>query len=606
MIFRLQQFKLAKESRWSATFKSLRSAMAAGLIFSVDSRHFALKRRERTPVTQISNLLCRRASSLRYVENAKNAEPATLCRLEIGDTAGWKPALQRLAEAACANCRQISGLGVVLALLVICQPLLAAPLSLSDPDKEEKEAKFYRIEPVSIPKEINLEVGGMAFRPDGALMICTRRGEVWSLKENHWNRFAAGLDEPMGLLPVSQDEVIVAQRCELTRLVDLDHDGSADRFETMKAAWNYSGHPYEWTFGPVRDRNGNLFCGLSCWMFPTQPMEKSPYMGWELPTPSGYTPDTNTAWRGWCFKITPKGEFIPWAYGLRSPNGFVFDQDGELFVTDNQGEYCGADVLLHVKEGAFYGHPTALYWGPSATKTPFSIPLEVLDQHRTPAVIYFPYKLMGQSASEPVFDTTEGKFGPFAGQMFVGDASHSTVMRVTLEKVGGEFQGACYPFRRGFRSGNNRAAFAKDGSLWIGETSRGWGSVGGSVFGLERLIWTGTVPFEILKMELTSDGFDLTFTKPIDRVAGTDPRSYRFQRYLYQYMRSYFAPQSELAAVKVNSVTVSEDGKKVSLALAELVPGKIYELNLRGLAAADGTEAIHSVAYYTLNRLRQK
>jgi hypothetical protein len=47
-------------------------------------------------VAQISNLLYRRASSLRRVNTLRAAEDSTLCRLEIGDTAGWKPALRRL------------------------------------------------------------------------------------------------------------------------------------------------------------------------------------------------------------------------------------------------------------------------------------------------------------------------------------------------------------------------------------------------------------------------------------------------------------------------------------------------------------------------------
>ena len=43
-------------------------------------------------VAQSSNLLYRSASSLRAVDSPDAL--ITLCRLEIGDTAGWKPALQ--------------------------------------------------------------------------------------------------------------------------------------------------------------------------------------------------------------------------------------------------------------------------------------------------------------------------------------------------------------------------------------------------------------------------------------------------------------------------------------------------------------------------------
>src|SRR5207249_9157811 len=130
--------------------------------------------------------------------------------------------------------------------------------------------------------------------------------------------------------------------------------------------------------------------------------------------------------------------------------------------------------------------------------------------------VWFPYGRMGQSASEPIWDTTGGKFGPFAGQCFIGDNSKSSVMRVYLEKVNGRYQGACFPFRSGFQCGINRLVFGPDGSLYAGQTNRGWGSVGGKPYGLQRLVYTGVVPFEIHAMKLTRGGFDLNFTKPVD------------------------------------------------------------------------------------------
>jgi hypothetical protein len=484
--------------------------------------------------------------------------------------------------------------------------LRAAPEGLFDPRLEEEEAKYYRIEKVPAPTNIVMEVGGMGFLPDGTLMLCTRRGEVWSLHNQAWKRFATGLDEPLGLCVVASNQVVVAQRAEFTRLTDLDGDGVADRYETLTAAWNYTGQGYEFTFGPVKDREGNLYGALTCWSFPTKYYERPPFIGWELEPPAGYTPSTNAAWRSWCFKLTPKGEFIPWASGFRSPNGLVMDPSDELLIMDNQGEYVGSDQLYHVVKGAFHGFPTSMSWGPGAVADPFAVPLEELDVRRAQPILVFPYDLMGRSASEPVFDLTEGKFGPFAGQLFVGDVTQSSIMRASLEKVGGEYQGACYAFRRGFESGNNRAAFGPDGSLWAGETARGWGSIGGKAGGLERLVWTGATPFEIQKMELTTNGFDLTFTKPVDAATAASPRTFQFQHYYYKYDRQYFAPIMANVPAAVLSSNVSEDGRKVSVRLSALIPQRVYQVNISGLRAADGTELLHTTACYTLNRLKTR
>jgi hypothetical protein len=283
----------------------------------------------------------------------------------------------------------------------------------------------------------------------------------------------------------------------------------------------------------------------------------------------------------------------------------VIDPNGELLAMDNQGEYVGSDQLYHITRGAFYGFPVSMFWGPDAVDDPFGVPLEQLDVKRAQPILIFPYDLMGRSASEPVFDLTAGKFGPFAGQMFVGDVTGSSVMRATLEKVDGEYQGACYPFKRGFESGNNRAVFGPDGALWVGETARGWGSIGGKAGGLQRLVWTGAVPFEIEKMEATPNGFDLTFTKPVDRQAAVSPQTYQVQHYFYKYDRQYFAPILANLPAEIMSATVSPDGKTVSLRLSSLIPQRIYQLNISGLKAADGSELLHPAAYYTLNRLKQ-
>jgi hypothetical protein len=103
--------------------------------------------------------------------------------------------------------------------------------------------------------------------------------------------------------------------------------------------------------------------------------------------------------------------------------------------------------------------------------------------------------------------------------MLIGEMDFSRIMRLMLEKVEGQIQGACVDLYVGkpLRKGNNRLQFAPDGSLWIGQTDHGW--VGDQ--GIQRISWNGKVPMEILAMNVTSQGFDLTFTHPVDKsVAG--------------------------------------------------------------------------------------
>src|SRR5262249_34829847 len=269
--------------------------------------------------------------------------------------------------------------------------------------------------------------------------------------------------------------------------------------------------------------------------------------------------------------------------------------------------------MHHIRPGKFFGHQAGLRWvkdSPFAGKVPEKVAsgmrYDGLDKDGKtegkypdldPPCIWFPYGRMGKSASEPVWDTTGGKFGPFAGQCFVGDQTNSVVMRVALEKVNDTYQGACFPFRSGLQCGVNRLAFAPDGSLFAGQTNRGWGSLGGKPYGLQRLVYTGTLPFEVLTMSLTKEGFDLTFTKPLDSETANKLTAYSMQSFTYNYWSNYGSPEVDQKAEPVKSVTVSPDRKTVSLALDNLRVGRVYELRLSGVKSADGEPLLHPEAY---------
>ena len=469
------------------------------------------------------------------------------------------------------------------------------------------EAVHYKLTTLPQPADCVLEVGGLAFRPDGKLLACTRRGEVWlienpasdSLSEIKFTRYASGLHEALGIYAESNTVTYVVQRPELTKMVAPDAKSTAAEFVTMCDKWGVSGDYHEFAFGPARDKAGNFFITLN--------------VGF------GGGHQAKAPWRGWCVKVTPDGKMEPWAYGLRSPNGVNFSPDGDLFYCDNQGEWVATNKMHHIKKGGFYGHQAGLRWvkdSPFVGKVSDKVPSGMLyDGQKGPGAnapsgmpeldppcIWFPYGRMGKSASEPVWDTTGGKFGPFAGQCFVCDQTNSVVMRVALEKVNGVYQGACFPFRAGLQCGVNRLCFGPDGSLFAGQTNRGWGSLGGKPYGLQRLAFTGVVPFDIHNVKLTKHGFDLTFTKPLDPKSVT-PKTATVGSFTYVYFSNYGCPETDTRAERPLVGDLSADRKTLSVGVAGLRPGRVYELRLDGVKSADGDPLLHPEAYYTLNEL---
>ena len=465
----------------------------------------------------------------------------------------------------------------------------------------------YRVESIALPEGLVGETGAIAFLPDGRLVACFLRGEVmfYDPTTKKWNLFAEGLHEPLGVLPVSESEVIVMQRPELTRIRDTDADGHADLYETLTDDFGMTGNYHEWNYGPVKDKDGNLFVSfntaseygwimkevrgrLDTTLVPSKPMQKF----------------SAVPYRGWIMKLTPEGKLVPYASGFRSPNGLGFDLDGDLFATDNQGDWVGTSTLFHVQQDKFYGHPASLLWKENWDRgDPSKLPVAELDRMRTKASVLFPHGIMSISPGQPVVDGTKGKFGPFSGQLFVGEMNQERIMRVMLEEVDGELQGACTPFidGSGLRKGNNRLAFAPDGSLWVGQVQHGF--IGDR--GIQRIEFTGLVPMDIYSMNITPTGFEITFTQPVDPASATNLNHYVFRHYYYEYHLKYGSDQYDVQPVSVSDITISSDHRRVSLSLASLKAGYIYELTLAGIKGESGEALTNKIICYTVNKLKK-
>lgn len=462
---------------------------------------------------------------------------------------------------------------------------------------------YYELENIALP-EGEFSVDAVAFLPDGRLACCLSLSKIYTYHpgRREWRLFAEGLHTPLGLFPLSDTEIIVAQRPEITLVTDRDGDGKADRFRTLSDAFGLSGNYAEFNFGPVRDADGDFYFGLGTGSAFGKVLTNE-VRG--LYSRTGHHGRMNSCvpYRGWIMKLASDGRTIPWANGFREPNGLGFDLDGNLFVPDNQGDFVGSSALFQIRKGGFYGHPHSLVWRPGFNRHPFDVPVAELNRLRSRPAVVFPHGEMANSPAQPLCDTTRGRFGPFAGQMFIGAMNFPRLLRVMLEEIDGELQGACTPFfdKAGLNLGNNRLAFhPADGSLWIGQTKhQAW--VGAS--GLQRLKWRGVTPMEVHSMKLNRSGFDLVFTRPVDPDTATDPAAYALERYHYNYHEKYGSEKHDRTTERVQAVSLSPDRRTVSLALDSLSPWHLYDLRISGVASRDGHPLLNPWLVYTLNRL---
>jgi hypothetical protein len=489
------------------------------------------------------------------------------------------------------------------------------------------EADFYRIVTITTsqasdsraknwkpaPDSLVLEVSGLAKFPDGRLAVAIRKGEVWLLSNVYddppnnigYHRFASSLHEPLGLL-LHQGSLVTTQRTEMTRLVDSDHDDLCDEYQTMATGWGVTGNYHEYAFGPKTDSAGNLWLTLN--------------LGLGLKGEQKSAAITNSTlglsqalWRGWGMIVTPDGQLQPMCAGMRSPSGLGHNLSGDVFYSDQQGNWVATNSLHQLRKGAFYHHPDGLASVDQPGSTIKSV-MEVPDglpfpeaikklSILTPPAVWLPYKKVGQSATDIMVDASDGKFGPFAGQLFVGEFTQSSINRVYLEKIDGEYQGACFPFREGFASAVLRLEQGTDGSVFAGLSNRGWSSLGPSSYGLQRLVWTGRTPMEMKEVRAQPDGFELVFTKPIDRVSASKTSSYRVASHTYRYHSQYGSDDILEKQLDVTQATISEDGLRVRLVVSPLRQYFVHTINATNIRSTDGEPLLHSEGYYTLNHI---
>jgi len=461
---------------------------------------------------------------------------------------------------------------------------------------EEREREYYPIVNMPIPKDTVIEAGAFAVLPDRRMAVGTRRGEIFVVDglDNAkptptFHRFASGLDEIFGL--VWKDNAFrVTQSCELTRVSDSNGDGVADRFQTISDAWGYANY-HEYAFGSKLDAEGNQFVALGL-------SESYHSYAWN---------------RGFIMKVAADGTTTAMASGLRSPGGIGHDEHGALFYVESQGPWNCSCSLKAVAQNSFHGHPASFNWYPLAPELgpvpemPKPGNRIASEKNRVkqlvPYAVIFPYIRMGRSITAFSVNQTQGKFGPFENQMFLGDYTQSILMRATTEQVNGVWQGACYPFREGLSTGILNVEFTPGGNLLCGGTNRGWPVRGIKPYALERVQWSGKMPFEINRITIERDGFKITFTKPVEPLTGQSTESYAISAFTHPYHGAYGGPEIMQHTPAVKSVSLAADGLSANLVLDKLDQGFVYEVDLANLRSRDQEKLLHRNAFYTVNEI---
>jgi hypothetical protein len=378
--------------------------------------------------------------------------------------------------------------------------------------------------------------------------------------------YAHGLFQDSLAMLAEDDALYVLHRRNLTRIPYGKGDAPAEHFERVVALPHGIADTYDYAYGLVRDKTGAFVISYA------------PYANTSMPGSGG------------ALRLRPGKKPQEIAYGFRNPLGWCVGPEHEIFFTDNQGEWVATNKLCHLVEGRFYGFPNP------AQKQHASKPFGK-------TAVWVPYG-WAHSINGVAYDRSDGKFGPFTGQFFLAELMFGgTIIRAQLEKVNGEYQGACFPFWGKGLLGPLTLAFDPKSRLYVGAiTEPGWMAQPdrGALF---RIDSTGETPFELQEIHVQPHGFHIVFTTPVDPKTAGDPSSYRLEHYRYEYTGAYGSPELDRTPVTVESVKAAADRRSVDLTVSALIEGRVYLLRAPGVKSAEGRPLVNPVAAYTLNAI---
>ncbi|MGL6074233.1 MAG: DUF6797 domain-containing protein [Fimbriiglobus sp.] len=414
-----------------------------------------------------------------------------------------------------------------------------------------------------------LRLTGFDFYPDGKHMaVCSWDGDVWRVAGIDkpeagltWQRIATGLYQPLGL-KFRDGAIFVCCRDQLVKLNDLNGDHETDFYECYNSDHQVTEHFHEFAMGLQTDAVGNFYYAKS----------------------GRHALDSVVPHHGTLLKVSKDGKKTDiLATGFRAANGVCLNPDGTFFVTDQEGFWTPKNRINKVEVGGFYGN---MYGYTDITDTSDSAMKQPLcwitnEFDRSPAeLIWVPAKT----------------WGPLAGSLLNTSYGMGKIYVVPHETVGGQSQGGmCSLPIPNFPTGIMRPRFHPvDGHLyvcgmyaWAGNQTTGGG--------FYRVRYTGQPADLPVGLKAKTNAMELTLTDPIDPKSA-DAKSFDIKAWGLKRTKNYGSKHIDEHPLTVSKVTVSADGKTITLEIPDLKPTWCMEIKYR-FRAADGrpiTGTIHN------------
>ncbi|MFM2169892.1 MAG: hypothetical protein RI957_121 [Verrucomicrobiota bacterium] len=410
--------------------------------------------------------------------------------------------------------------------------------------------------PFTNPDRAPMTISGIGFDETGIAYVCTLVGDVWrvtglhgDLTEIRWQRFAAGLDLPMGLAVVG-GKPHVHVRHHLIRLSDRDQNGEADHYERVNRM-----------ILPNNCENGrDLRCD-----------SKGDFI-------------FNTS--GGIYRLSADGEHLQQiGQGARNPLGIGVRSDGLTLSDSSEGNLENGTCTIFESD-----HPENE---------------QSVAKHKR--LIYLPRGIDNSPGSRLFL--ADDRFGPLGRSILGVSFGNGTWYTLLRDVCDGTPQAMLIPHSGIFRSGACRVAQqTRDGQVFVAGLD-GWGDYGVEEGCLHRIRYTGKKAMHVTGWRAHRNGILLSFNKPLGRLPDASQCFVQEWNYIdspQTYGSAEYSVKKPDAIghdrLQVETIVSAESKNEVFIAISDLLPAMCLHLHLT-LLASDGSQVPVDV-YATVQRLR--
>ncbi|MEO6526475.1 MAG: cytochrome c [Gemmatimonadaceae bacterium] len=439
--------------------------------------------------------------------------------------------------------------------------------------------------PMPNPWRRNVRIADIDFFRDGRAAMVTYDGDVWiasgidrGLQKLQWKRFASGLYEPLNV-QIVRDTVYVFGREGIVRLLDVDGDGEADRYENFSNLTIQTSESREFPLGMSAKPGGGFFVSMGGALDNGEKTSPAIAPGFRA----------GSAHSGTVQEISADGRSIrTFASGLREPNIGLDPRSGLLAASDQQGNFVPSTPVFLLDDGGFYGvTPTAHSDAPRAARPP---------------VLWIPHEVDPSGAGEVW--TTGTKLG------FEGDAlvhlsyAKPGPFRVFLDSTRSGVQGAVVALPGYYRTPTLKGRqHPLDGQLYLAGF-RIWGSNAKDVASLVRLRRTARPNTLPVAVHAGQQGILVRFASALDAKAALDRSRYQLQSWGYvrssRYGSGHFKHDSSAGHDRHPlDAHLSADGRTLLLVVPQMRPVMQMQLDY-DLRSRQGTPLKNSL-YLTVH-----